>query len=215
MHADADHRFTRIYQQQTNDDDLRLKEVACWAHARRRFYDAWQETGSDGARQVLDLMGTLFALEAEHRGSSPEERLAARQATAVPLLEKLKIFFEWAHDAGSTIMPMHDAIRYMLDRWDAFTRYATDGRLEMSNNAAERAIRPAVIGRKNYMFCGSDAGAERAASFYTIVESAKMNGLDPEGYLGDIIARIGDHPINRIAELLPWNWQREALLQAA
>jgi len=142
-------------------------------------------------------------------------RLAARQATAVPLLKKLKAFLEWARDAGSTIMPMHDASRYMLDRWDAFARYTTDGRLEMSNNAAERAIRPTVIGRKNYMFCGSDAGAERAASFYTIIESAKMNGLDPEAYLGDIIARIGEHPINRIGELLPWNWRQQPLPQAA
>lgn len=85
----------------------------------------------------------------------------------------------------------------------------------MSNNAAERAIRPTVIGRKNYMFCESDAGAERTATFYTIVESAKMNGLDPEAYLADIIERIGEHPINRIDELLPWNWRREPLQQAA
>lgn len=214
MHADADQRFTRIYND-TTDDESRLKEVACWAHARRRFYDAWKETGSDGAHQVLELMGKLFALEADHRGSSPGERLAARQATAVPLLEKLKAFLTWARDAGSTIMPMHDATRYMLDRWDAFARYTTDGRLEMSNNAAERAIRPTVIGRKNYMFCGSDAGAERAASFYTIIESTKMNGLDPEAYLGDIIARIGEHPINRIDELLPWNWRQTPLQEAA
>lgn len=216
MHADADKRFHRIYKDRTEDDrGFRLKEVACWAHARRRFYDAWKETGSDGARQVLELMGKLFALEAEHRGRSPDDRLAARQATAVPMIEQLKRFLEWARDAGSTIMPMHDAVRYMLDRWDAFSRYTTDGRLEMSNNAAERAIRPTVIGRKNYMFCGSDAGGERAASFYTIIESAKMNGLDPEAYLTDVIGRIGEHSINRLAELLPWNWQPAEIIAKA
>lgn len=206
MHADADHRFKQIYLDRTDDDELRLREVACWAHARRRFYEAWVGTGSPGAKQVLDLMGELFAIEAENRGRSPEERLAARRQRSRPLIEKLKLFLDWAQAHGSTIMPVADGVNYMLERWDAFARYATDGRLEMSNNAAERAMRSPVLGRRNYLFVGSDAGGDRAAVFYTIIMTAKMNGLDPEAYLTDIIARIGDHPANRIDELLPWNW---------
>src|SRR5208282_4064536 len=97
------------------------------------------------------------------------------------------------------------ALRYSLSRWDALTRYTTDGRLEISNNAAERAIRPLAIGRKNWLFAGSDTGGERAAVMYTITETAKLNGLNPEAYLRDIIARIADHPAKHIDELLPWN----------
>jgi transposase len=99
------------------------------------------------------------------------------------------------------------AIRYALSRWEALCRFTSDGRLEMENNAAERAIKPSVLGRKNYLFAGSDAGGQRAAIMYTIIESAKMSGLDPEAYLTDVIARIADHPAHRIDELLPWNWK--------
>lgn len=206
MHADADHRFKQIYLDRIGGETPRLQEVACWAHARRRFYEAWVSTESPGAKQVLDLMGELFAIEAENHGCPPEERLSARLQRSVPLIAKLKAFLDWAQTHGSTIMPIADAVNYMLDRWDAFARYATDGRLEMSNNAAERAMRSPVLGRRNYLFVGSDAGGDRAAVFYTIIMTAKMNGLDPEAYLTDIIARIGDHPASRIDELLPWNW---------
>ena len=99
------------------------------------------------------------------------------------------------------------AIRYATSRWTALTRYTTDGRLEMTNNAAERAIRPLAMTRKNYLFVGSDSGGIRAAAMYTLIESAKMSGLDPEAYLRDVLARIADHPINRIGDLLPWNWK--------
>ena len=106
-------------------------------------------------------------------------------------------------------------MRYARGRWEALTRYLDDGRLEISNNAAERAIRPLALGRKNYMFAGSDAGGERAAAIYTLVETAKLNGLDPEAYLRELLGRIADHPINRIAELLPWNIGIRASIRAA
>ena len=106
-------------------------------------------------------------------------------------------------------------MRYARGRWEALTRYLDDGRLEISNNAAERAIRPLALGRKNYMFAGSDAGGERAAAIYTLVETAKLNGLDPEAYLRDLLGRIAEHPINKIAELLPWNIAKNSARAAA
>jgi hypothetical protein len=127
-----------------------------------------------------------------------------RQREAVPLLTELKNFLDKALTEISGKSTLAKAIRYALTRWTALTRYTTDGRLEMTNNAVERAIR---LTRKNYLFAGADSGGIRAAAMYTLIETAKMNGLDPEAYLRDIIARIADHPINRIAELLPWNWR--------
>ena len=107
------------------------------------------------------------------------------------------------------------AIRYALTRWEALVRYVDDGRLEIDNNAAERALRAVALGRKNYLFAGSDAGGERAAALYSLTETAKLNGLDPEAYLRDVLARIADHPINRIDELLPWNWRVQQQPRAA
>ena len=130
-----------------------------------------------------------------------------RQQDAVPLLAELKSFLDKALSEISGKSTLAKAIRYALARWAALTRYTTDGRLEMTNNAVERAIRPLAMTRKNYLFAGSDSGGARAAAMYTLIETAKMNGLDPEAYLRDLIGRIADHPINRIAELLPWNWR--------
>jgi hypothetical protein len=107
------------------------------------------------------------------------------------------------------------AIRYATARWDALTRFTTDGRLEMTNNAAERAIRPLALGRKNYLFAGSDTGGERAAAFYCLITTAKLNGLDPEAWLADVVSRIADHPMSRWGELLPWNWRGHEQRSAA
>ena len=122
------------------------------------------------------------------------------------MLAELKAFLTATLAAISGKSTLANAIRYALSRWEALCRFTSDGRLEMENNAAERGIRPLVLGRKNYLFAGSDAGGRRAAIMYTIIETAKMTGLDPEAYLADVIARIADHPANRIDELLPWNW---------
>ncbi|OWJ69084.1 hypothetical protein BWR60_00650 [Inquilinus limosus] len=177
------------------------------AHARRYLYEVFDHTGSTTAKAALETIGDLFAIERESKGRSPAERLAARQERSVPILTDLRQLFDDALARTSTKGKLAVAIRYSTTRWAALTRYTTDGRLEMTNNAAERAIRPLALGRRNWTFAGSDAGGRRAAALYTITETAKMNGLDVEAYLADVIARIADHPIKRIDELLPWNWR--------
>lgn len=212
MHADADTRFTRLHAE-TIDDGPRLVEVACWAHARRRFYEAWRSSGSAG-RASAGWMKELFALEKEVRAMPLGVRLAARRERALPTIENMKLFLDWARAAGSSVMPIAPEVNYVLDRWDSFLRYTTDRRLKMTSNAAERSIKPCVLGRKNYLFQGSDAGGVRSAIFYTIVETCSANRIDPEDYLADVIVRIGTHPNKRIDELLPWRWA-EARRRAA
>jgi hypothetical protein len=131
-----------------------------------------------------------------------------RTAQAVPLLSQLKQEMLAIQATISGKSSLAKALYYALSRWDALTRYTTDGRLDISNNAAERAIRPLALGRKNWLFAGSDNGGDRAAAMYTLIETAKLNGLDPEAYLRTVIGRIADHPINRIDQLLPWNISR-------
>jgi transposase len=180
--------------------------VGCWAHARRKIYDVYEETASPLAKEALERIAELFAIEERINGRPPSERLAVRQQDAVPLLTELHVFLEKALSQISRKSTLAKAIRYSLSRWNALTRYTTDGRLEMTNNAVERAIKPLILARKNYLFAGSDSGGMRAAAFHTLIQSARMNGRDPEAYLRDVLARIADHPINRIGQLLPWNW---------
>jgi transposase len=207
LHADGYAGFNDLFVNDPKTGKPRLTEVACWAHARRNIYEVYESTSSPLAKEALERIAELFEVETRINGRPPAERLAVRQQDAVPLLADLKTFFEKALTEISGKSTLAKAIRYALARWTALTRYTTDGRLEMTNNAVERAIRPLAMTRKNYLFAGSDSGGARAAAMYTLIETAKLNGLDPEGYLRDVIARIADHPINRIAELLPWNWR--------
>jgi transposase len=207
LHADGYAGFKGLYEAGPKSAAARLIEVACWSHARRKIYDVHVDTGSPLAKAALERIAELFAIEADISGRPSSERLAVREVQSVPRLGELERFLRAALSQISGKSTLAGAIRYALSRWDAFTRYTCDGRLEMSNNAAERAIRPLVLGRKNYLFAGSDSGGVRAAKMYTIIESAKLNRLDPEAYLRDIFARIADHPINRIDELLPWMWK--------
>ncbi len=154
---------------------------------------------------MLERIGELFAIEDGIKGRPLEERRAVRAERSVPLLAQVKARFEATLNTVSRKSSLADALRYSLVRWDALTRYTTDGRLDISNNAAERAMRPLAVGRKNWMFAGADSGGERAAVMYTTIETAKLNGLDPEAYLRILIARIAEHPAKRIDELLPWN----------
>jgi transposase len=206
LHADAYAGFKGLYDPDPSTGQARLVEVACWSHARRKLYDVHLATASPIARDALEQIGRLFAIEREISGRSPEQRLAARQEHSLPLLDALKSFLDTALDRISGKSSLAQAIRYATTRWEALLRFTRDGRLKMSNNAAERAIRPLALGRKNYLFAGSDSGGRRAATVYTIIETARINGLDPEAYLADILARIADHPASRIDELLPWNW---------
>jgi transposase len=206
LHADGYAGFNTLYAPDPKTQVQRLAEVACWAHARRKLYDVHVATTSPAAKEALERIAELFQIEADIRGRGPADRLAARQQRTVPKLEALKAFLDHTLAKISAKSSLAGAIRYATSRWRALSRFTTDGRLEMSNNAAERAIRPLALGRKNYLFAGSDKGGERAAILYTLITTAKLNGLDPEAYLADVIARIGDHPASRIQELLPWRW---------
>jgi hypothetical protein len=155
-------------------------------------------------------IGTLYEIEAAIRGRSPEERRTVRQARAGPLLEELRTWLEATLAQVSTKSALASAIGYALTRWTALLRYRNDGHIEIDNNAAERALRAVALGRKNYLFAGSDAGGERAAAIYSLIGTAKLNGLDPEAYLREVLTRIADHPINRIEELLPWHLAERA-----
>lgn len=182
----------------------RIQEAACWAHVRRKFYDLQVAQKAPVAQETLERIAALYALEKEIRGHPPEERSQVRQARARPLLEALRAWWESCLPKLSRKTETTAAIKYALTRWEALTRYVDDGRLEIDNNAAERALRAVALGRKNYLFAGSDTGGERAAAIYTLIGTAKLNGVDPEGYLREVLARLPDHPINRIEELLPW-----------
>jgi len=157
------------------------------------------------AREALERIAALYVIEQEIRGRPPDERQQVRTARARPLLQSLHEWFEVSLTKLSRKSDTTAAIRYALGLWPALTRYCDDGRLEIDNNAAERALRVVALGRKNYLFAGSDLGGERAASIYSLIGSAKLTGIDPEAYLREVLTRIADHPVNRIADLLPWN----------
>ena len=204
LQADGYSGFGPLYQS-ANGQPATVTEVACWAHVRRNFYDIHVATNAPIAGEALQRIGQLFDVERAAMGRPPAQRRQARQSAARPVIDALAAFFDVSLTTISGRSELAKAIRYARSRWAALTRYLDDGTLEISNNAAERAIRPLALGRKNYLFAGSDAGGERAAAAYTLIETAKLNGLDPEAYLRRVIGRIADHPINRIADLLPWN----------
>jgi len=199
LQADAYAGFDQLY------ETGRIQEAACWAHVRRKFYDLHVAHNSPVAQEALRRIGELYAVEGDIRGRQPEERRQVRRERSHPLLESLK---QWLEETLAKLSRKSDtaqAVRYALGLWEALRRYVDDGRLEIDNNAAERALRVVALGRKNYLFAGSDRGGESAAAIYSLIGTAKLNGVDPETYLREVLSRVADHPINRIAELLPWN----------
>lgn len=205
LQADGYKGYGKLYEAGP-DGPARFREAACWAHWRRDFHDIWTSNTSEIAREALDRIGALYDIERDIVGQPADIRFAARQTHSKPLVAALH---GWAQGQLSRIPGKSDlakALRYGLSRWPSLCLFLEDGRVAMDNNAAERALRPIGIGRKNWLFAGADTGAETLASAMTIIETAKMNGIDPQAYLADLLDRIHDHKINRINELLPWNW---------
>ena len=182
-----------------------VTEAACWAHARRKFFDVHAATQSPIAQEALQRIAALYAIEAEIRGQLPSARLAVRTTQSAPLFTEMKDWLDTNLNRIPGKSTLAGAIRYTLKRWEALTLILRDGRACIDNNAAERTIRPITLGRKNWLFAGSDAGGDRAAAIYTLTETAKLNGLDPRDYLTLVLKRIADHPVKRVHELLPWN----------
>lgn len=208
LQADGYAGFEALYEQRATDQDLRtnraITEVACWAHCRRKFFDVWDGKKSVIAKEAIDRIATFYAIEAKARFAPPDERLMHRADTA-PLLAA---FFDWASKVVTRLSAkseLAEAFRYTLKRQDALSRFLTDARLEIDNNIAENAMRGIALGRKNYLFAGSDTGGERAAAIYSILQTAKLNEINPEAYLRDTLDRIANgHPISQINQLMPW-----------
>ena len=196
-----------------------IAEAACWAHSRRKFFELARLRKMPIAIEAVQRIDALFAIERDINGVSPAERKATRQARSKLLIESFETWLRAERKKLSPKGPLAKAIDYQLNHWAAFTRFLDDGRICLSNNAAERAIRGIAVGRRNWTFCGSDSGGHRAAVMYTLIESAKLSEVDPKAWLADVLARIADHPARQIEALLPWNWkaalEREAARQAA
>jgi hypothetical protein len=165
--------------------------------------------------ELVRRIDALFAIERAVNGKSPGARLAVRQAESRPLVDDLRAYMSTQVAKLSRGHDLAKAIQYMLRQWPAFTLFLDDGRACMSNNAAERSLRGVALGRKSWMFCGSDRGGQRAAAMYSLIVTAKMNRVDPQAWLADLLARIAAHPAHRLDELLPWNWKPQPAVISA
>ena len=182
--------------------------AACWAHTRRKFYEIAEADGAPLALEALRRIGDLYAIEAKIRGQSPAHRLATRRSQSKPIIDSLYIWLETQLPLLPARSKLAEAMQYALSRWDGLTRFLHDGRIELDTNPVERAIRPVALGRKNHLFAGSDGGGVRWAILCSLIETCKLNNVEPFAYLRDVLQRMMDgHPINRLDELLPWNWQ--------
>ena len=225
LQADAYAGFNRLY------DGTRLPgpvtEAACWAHARRKFFvladiatRVWRAVplvASPVALAAVRRIDAIFALERAIAGQPAERRQALRQAEIAPLVGELEAWMVAERVRLSRHAEVAQAMDYMLKRWPAFTRFLDDGRICLTNNAAERALRGIALGRKAWLFAGSERGGERAAAMYTLIYTARLNNIDPRAWLADVLGRIADHPNATLTDLLPWNWAaaREGLKLAA
>jgi len=184
-------------------------EQACMVHVRRKFVDVFEREGSAIAKEVIERIAGLYGVEKEARGQSPEVRVALRQAKAKPIFDDLNVWLQAQLPKISGKTPLAQAIRYALGRMPKARAYLSNGMLELDNNICERSIRPIALGRKNYMFMGSIGGGKAAAIAYTLIETAKMNKVDPEAWLTWVLTHVADHKINRIDELMPWYWSKD------
>lgn len=206
MQADAFSGYNQLFEKGRQPGPI--IEVACWAHSRRKFFDIAKVSKAPIAVEAVRRIDELFAIERTINGKSPDERKAVRQEKSKPLVIAMEA---WLRAKSALLSARNDtgkAINYSLNHGPAFTRFLDDGRLCMSNNAAERSLRGVAIGRKNWTFCGSDAGGHRAAAIYTLIETCKLGNIDPQAWLAHVLAKLPDHPASKIHELLPWNWQK-------
>jgi transposase len=215
LQADAYSGFRGLYETPPDGSPPQFREAACWAHLRRAFHDVWDATKSQIAREALDRIGKLYDVEREITGQSATMRLAVRKEHSAPKVDAFKVWSEVQLTRIPGNGDLAKAFRYALNRWPSFRLFIEDGRVAIDNNAAERAMRPIGVGRRNWLFAGSDTGGETLARAMTLIETAKMNGLDPQAYLADLLDRIHDHKANRLDELLPWNWTPQAQQQKA
>src|SRR5450631_235479 len=213
MQADAFAGYNALYDARRRPGPI--TEAACWSHWRRQFFDLAKLAKAPIAAEAVRRIDELFEIERTINGKAPAERAAVRRDQSKPLVEALD---RWLREQRALLSAKSDlvkAINYGLSRWAAFTRFLDDGRVCLSNNAAERAVRGIAIGRKNWTFAGSDEGGRRAAAVYTLIETCKLNDVDPQAWLADILARLPDHPVKQIDELLPWTWNKARQLALA
>jgi transposase len=225
LQADAYSGYNKLYA--ADRQPAPILEAACWAHGRRKFFvlaDIEAAARAKAKREKKPVLVSPLALEAVRRidalfeierainGKSPDERLAARQEHSAPLVADLEVWMRANRAKLSGGADVAKAMDYMLKRWAAFARFLEDGRICLTNNAAERALRGIALGRKSWLFAGSDRGGQRAAVMYSLIVTAKMNDIDPQAWLADVLARIADHPASKLDELLPWNWKLSAPL---
>ena len=222
LQADAYSGYNRLYDATRTPGPI--LEAACWAHARRPFFaladiEASARRRAEGkvpapvsplALEAVQRIDRLFEIERDINGRSAKERLAVRRQLSAPLIAALEAWMRAERPKLPRGNDVAKAMDYMLKRWSAFTRFLQDGRICLSNNAAERALRGIALGRKSWLFAGSDRGGARAAAMYSLIVTAKMNNIDPQAWLADVLARIAGHPATRLDELLPWNWRPAA-----
>ena len=224
LQADAYSGYNRLYQPERKPG--RIVEALCWSHARRKFFEladiaANARRGKNApaispmALEAVKRIDVIFDVERDINGSSAEDRLRVRRETSAPLVATLETWLRVERAKLSRHGAIAKAMDYMLTRWPAFTRFLADGRICLTNNAAERALRGLALGRKSWLFAGSQRGAERAAVMYTLIQTAKLNNIDPQAWLADVLARIADIPQTRLSQLLPWNWREAAPTQKA
>ena len=206
LQADAYAGFADLYHPKRKPGPV--TEAGCWAHGRRKLFELAQLARAPLAVEAVRRIDAIFDAERTINGLPAEQRLAVRQKHIAPLVANLETWMRAARAKMSRHADVAKAMDYMLKRWPTFSRFTTDGRICLSNNAAERALRGVALGRKAWLFCGSDRGGNRAAAMYSLIITAKLNNIDPRAWLADVLRRINDHPASRLHEMLPWNWRK-------
>jgi transposase len=208
LQADAYAGFGELYAPDRKPGPI--AEAACWAHGRRKLFELAEVARAPLAAEAVRRIDAIFEAERAINGAPAVGRLAVRQAHIAPLVADFETWMRAQRGRMSRHAEVGKAMDYMLKRWEAFTRFLADGRICLTNNAAERALRGAALGRRSWLFAGSDRGGERAAAMYSRIVTAKLNDVDPRAWLADVLARIADHPASRVHELLPWHWLARA-----